>query len=213
MKKRRRAIKTRNIQTIQDRKTKELYREVQRQVREVNQRLNSLERKHARGTWSSGKLMTRIQSNKTKGLLYKGKRIKLKPKMTKTNLVQVQKATRQFLESATSTSKGISRVRKETIKSLKSTLNLDKNKESRITDKDAETMYNMLSDKDFNRFNKSTNTEEYIGASGIWSEIDYANRNNLTENEFIKRLENLRMQDFSIDEQQAAIRIYEKYVL
>lgn len=213
MKRRRQAIKARNIQNIKDKQLKRLYRETEKLVRETNKRLNSLERYHASGTWSTGKLKTRIRSNKTKGLLYKGKRIKLKPKMTKTNLVQIQKATRQFLDSATSTNRGINKIKKETIKSLKNTLNLDRRKGNKISDKDMEAMYDMLSNKDFDRFNKSTNKEEYIGASAMWSEIDYASRNNLSEEDFITRLQNLRMQDFSLDEQEAARRIFEMYVL
>ena len=207
MKKRRRAVKTRNIQTIQDRKAKELYREVQRQVREVNQRLNSLERKHARGTWSSGKLMTRIQSNKTKGLLYKGKRIKLKPKMTKTNLTQVQKATRQFLESATSNNKGIKKVKQSTIKSLKDTLNLGADKSKRLSDKDAEFLYSVLEDKGVRDLINN------IGASTLWSEIRYADVNNISEDKFIDRLNNYMAQDMDEDLKEQAIRVYEKYVI
>lgn len=211
MKKRRRAIKTRKIQDVKSRNYAKLYRDVKKQVDEVNARLKSLEKRHDMGTWASRKLKTRVKSNKVKGLMYKGKRIKLKTRMTKTDLVQLQKATKQFLDSATSTNKGIKKIKSETIKSLKDTLNLDK--KSKITDKDAETMYNMLSDKDFDRFNKSKNKEEFIGASALWSEIDYASRNNLTSEDFINRLQNLRMQDFSLDEQQAAQRIYDMYVI
>lgn len=207
MKKRRRAIKTRNIQTIQDRKTKELYREVQRQVREVNQRLNSLERRHARGTWSSGKLMTRIQSNKTKGLLYKGKRIKLKPKMTKTNLVQVQKATKQFLESSTSTNKGIKKVRESTIKSIKDTLNLGRDKTQRISDKDAEFLYSTLEDR------KIRDLIDEIGASTVWWEVDLARQQHTSEYEFVERLNMYIEQGMDDDLREQAIHIYNTYVI
>lgn len=211
MKKRRRAIKTRKIQDIKNKKYVNLYKDVKRQVNEVNARLNSLEKRHDMGTWATRKLKTRIKSNKVKGLMYKGKRVKLKTGMSKTDLIQLQKATKQFLDSATSTNKGIKKVKNETIKSLKDSLNLERKR--KISDRDAETMYNMLSDKDFDRFNKSKNKEEFIGASAMWSEIDYASRNNLSSEDFIARLQNLRMQDFSLDEQQAAERIYEMYVI
>ena len=125
MKKRRRAAKSRSVQALKERDYNKLYREVKKQVQQTNERLKSLERRHAAGTWASGKLKTRIRSNKTKGLMYKGKRVKLKKYMSKTNLVQVQKATKQFLESATSTNKGIKGVRENTIKSLKG--EIDKN--------------------------------------------------------------------------------------
>lgn len=209
MNKARQKLKKRTIQKIKQREYNMLVRETKKQVDETNRRLKSLEKQYKVGTWASGKLKTRIKNNKTKGLMFKGKRIKLKPKMSKTDLIQVQKATKQFLNSKTSTRKGIEETRKETIDSLKGELNLDKE----VSDKDAETMYNMLSDKDFDRFNKKSNKLDFIGASALWSEIDYAERNNISKESFVERLQNLREQDFSNDDRIAAERIYEKYVL
>ena len=206
----RKKLKKRTIQVIKQREYNLLERQVKKQVQEVNQRLKSLERQTKVGSWSSGKLKTRIKSNKTKGLMYKGKRIKLKPKMTKTNLTQVQKATRQFLESATSTKQGIKKVKEETVRTLQKTLNLEK--EDKISEDDAEFMYNMLKNKEFAHFNKSSNKEEFIGASAIWSEIDRAYIENITEEDFVERLQNLRQQDFTIDEKKKAERIYQMYV-
>ena len=213
-KRRRQVARARSYVKIKDKQMNKLYRETMKQVQEVNERLNSLERRHESGTWATGKLQTRIKSNKTKGLMYKGKRIKLKPKMTKTSLTAVQKATRQFLESATSTNKGISKVKRETIESIKDSLNLNRVK-NKLTDEDAEYMYNMLSDKDLARFNtmKKGREDEFIGASALWSEIDYASSNNISKDRFIERLQNLRAQDFSIDDLKSAERIFERYVL
>ena len=206
-------LKGRTIQTINKRKYKIFERQVKKQIQETNRRLNSLERYHKAGTWSSGKLTTRIKSNKTKGLMYKGKRIKLRPQMTKTDLTQIAKATKQFLLSQTSTNKGIKKAKEETIKSLKGTLNLGRRK--KLSDEDAEYMYNMLSDKDFDRFNvkRKGHEDEFIGASALWSEIDYAINNDVDVETFIDRLQNLRKQDFSTDDRLAAARIYGRYVL
>lgn len=207
MKKRRRAVKIRNIQTIRDRNINKLYREVQKQVREVNRRLNSLERQHAAGTWSSGKLKSRIQSNKTKGLMYKGKRIRLKPKMTKTNLVQIQKATKQFLESKTSTNKGIKSVKEKTIQSLKDTLNFRKKK--KLSDKDVESMYKILEDKEVMK----SKLIDKIPPSLLFQEISYAIRNNLGVEGFISRLNLYLEQDMDLDMKLEAERIFRTYVL
>lgn len=213
-------LKGRTITTINKRRYKQFEREVKLQVREANRRLNTLERQHATGTWASGKLKTRVGSNKVKGLMYKGKRIKLKPKMTKTDLTQIQKATKQFLTSKTSTKKGINEAKRETIKSLQDTLNLNRRKGKKISDKDAETMYNMLVDQDFSRFNtkRKGHEDEFIGASALWSEIDSAidryNKTGQSDPEaFIERLQMLRKQDFSVDDRLAAERIYQRYVL
>lgn len=213
-------LKSRTITTINKRKYNELVRDVKRQVNETNRRLNTLERQHTTGTWASGKLKTRVGSNKVKGLMYKGKRIRLKPRMTKTDLIQIQKATKQFLTSKTSTKQGINEAKRETIKSLKDTLNLNRRKGKKISDKDAETMYNMLVDKDFERFNvkRKGHEEEFIGASALWSEIDGAidryNKTGKSDPEtFIEKLQMLRKQDFSVDDRLSAERIYQRYVL
>lgn len=213
MNKARKKLKKRTANTIKERERKKLERQVIKAVRETNRRLKGLGKSYKVGTWSSKKLKTRIMSNKTKGLMYKGKRIKLKPKMTKTNLTQVLKATRQFLESKTSSRRGIEQAREDVIQSLKDEFQFEKEKD--ITKEDAEAMYEMLSNKDFNRFNikKKGKEDEFIGASGLWSEIDYANANNISKESFIERLQNLREQDFSIDDQKAAERIFERYVL
>ena len=212
MNKARKKLKKRTTSTIKERERKQLERQVIKVVRETNRRLKGLGKSYKVGTWSSKKLKTRIMSNKTKGLMYKGKRIKLKPKMTKTNLTQVLKATRQFLESKTSTRRGIEQAREDVIQSLKDEFQFEKEKD--ISKEDAEAMYEMLSNKGFNRFNikKKGKEDEFIGASGLWSEIDYANTNNISKESFIERLQNLREQDFSIDDQKAAERIFERYV-
>ena len=213
-------LKSRTITSINKRKYNELVRDVKRQVNETNRRLNTLERQHTTGTWASGKLKTRVKSNKVKGLMYKGKRIRLKPKMTKTDLTQIQKATKQFLTSKTSTKQGINEAKRETIKSLQDTLNLNRRKGKKISDKDVETMYNMLVDQDFARFNtkRKGHEDEFIGASALWSEIDSAidryNKTGQSDSEtFIEKLQMLRKQDFSVDDRLAAERLYQRYVL
>lgn len=206
MKKRRKVIKTRNIAKIRDSQTKKLYREVQKQVDLVNARLNSLERRHESGTWATGKLFKRVKTNKTKGLLYKGKRIKLKPKMTKTNLTQIQKATKQFLDSATSTNKGIKAIKNKTISSLKGTLNF--NQKKKLSDKDVESMYKILEDEGY-----KVHLMDMIPPSLLWQEISYCIRNNLGPDDFISRLNKYLTQDMDLDLQEEARRIYETYVL
>ena len=207
MKKRRQAIKRRTPQKIKERSYKELYREVEKQVREANERLKSLDRFHSTDTWASGKLKKRIKTNKTKGLMYKGKRIKLKPQMTKTNLIQVQKATKQFLESATSTNKGIKKVKESTIKSLKDTLNLGREKAKRLSDKDAEFLYSMLEDK------QPRDLIDELGASTVWWEVDLARAQKTSEYVFIERLNNYLEQTMDDDLLNQAKHIYNTYVI
>ena len=207
MKKRRRAAKSRSVQALKERDYNKLYREVKKQVQQTNERLKSLERRHAAGTWASGKLKTRIRSNKTKGLMYKGKRVKLKKYMSKTNLVQVQKATKQFLESATSTNKGIKGVRENTIKSLKDTLNWGREKGKRLSDKDAEFLYGILEDK------QPRDLIKELGASLVFFEVGLAIENHYSRQTFIDRLNSYLVQEMDEDLRSQAEHIYNTYVL
>ena len=205
MNKARKKLKKRTANTIKERERKQLERQVIKAVRETNRRLKGLGKSYKVGTWSSKKLKTRIMSNKTKGLMYKGKRIKLKPKMTKTNLTQVLKATRQFLESKTSSRRGIDEARRQTIETLKDTLNFER--EDKMSSEDAEFLYSMLEEKSYRSL------IDEIGASLLWQEISYAQRNNISEDGFIDRLNYYLEQDMDLDMQEQARSIYKRYVL
>lgn len=204
MNKARKKLKKRTANTIKERERKQLERQVIKAVRETNRRLKGLGKSYKVGTWSSKKLKTRIMSNKTKGLMYKGKRIKLKPKMTKTNLTQVLKATRQFLESKTSSRRGIDEARRQTIETLKDTLNFER--EDKLSSEDAEFLYSMLEEKSYRSL------IDEIGASLLWQEISYAQRNNISEDGFIDRLNYYLEQDMDLDMQEQARSIYKRYV-
>lgn len=205
MNKARKKLKKRTANTIKERERKQLERQVIKAVRETNRRLKGLGKSYKVGTWSSKKLKTRIMSNKTKGLMYKGKRIRLKPKMTKTNLTQVLKATRQFLESKTSSRRGIDEARRQTIETLKDTLNFER--EDKMSSEDAEFLYSMLEEKSYRSL------IDEIGASLLWQEISYAQRNNISEDGFIDRLNYYLEQDMDLDMQEQARSIYKRYVL
>ncbi|MCI6789368.1 MAG: hypothetical protein MR606_05970 [Mollicutes bacterium] len=209
-------------------KKQEIFKQVQNEVREANKRLNKLERgydinrakrnpktgrferpantsmrkSYKSGTWSSKKLKKRLTTETTKA--WKEGRIKINENMTITQLRAVQKATRQFMKSVTSTVSGIERVKKETISSLKGTLSID---EEEITEEEAETLYDMLSDEDFSTLvNK-------IGASTAWALIEDAKEANDTENQFITRLSRYAFKINDETMKNKALKIYEKYVI
>lgn len=209
-------------------KKQEIFKQVQNEVREANKRLNKLERgydinrakrnpktgrferpantsmrkSYKSGTWSSKKLKKRLITETTKA--WKEGRIKINENMTITQLRAVQKATRQFMKSVTSTVSGIERVKKETISSLKGTLSID---EEEITEEEAETLYDMLSDEDFSTLvNK-------IGSSTAWALIEDAKEANDTENQFITRLSRYAFKINDETMKNKALKIYEKYVI
>lgn len=181
---------------------KQLYKETLKQVRETNARLSSLQRKYKSGTWASKKLMNRLDSSALKAWT-KGGKVKISPSMSKTKLAAIHKATTQFLESKTSTKRGIKSVKAKTIESLKESLSLEGKK---VSDKDAEIMYDMLGNNDFD------DIASQIDASALWSFIDYAKEKSQSENQFISLLSKYGMSNDS-DMREKAQRLYQKYVL
>lgn len=181
---------------------KNLYKETLKQVRETNARLASLERRYKTGTWASKKLMNRLDTLSLKAWT-KGGKVKISPSMSKTKLAAIHKATSQFLASKTSTKTGIKSVRSKTIESLKESLSLDGKK---VSDEDAEAMYDMLGNKDFD------DVASQVDASALWSFIDYAKEKNLSENEFVSLLVKYGMSN-DLDMREKAQRLYQRYVL
>lgn len=173
-------------------------------VDKANRRLKGLESAGYKGTWASKKLSNRLDTKVLSAMDKKG-RIKVNKNLTNTQLLSVQKATKQFLASETSKVSGIKRVKNNTLESLKATLSKDMN----MSDEDVETAYDMLSDKDFDYFNK----DDRIGASTMWALIEDAIEYEQTESTFINNL--LNIMDFSndMDAINRAKRLYEKYVL
>lgn len=207
----------------------DLYKQVQKQVRETNKRLEKLSRgydvnkavrnpktgrfervskevkrvSYDAGTWASKKLINRLETS-TLDAWAKG-RVIIRENMTITQLRAVQKATSQFMASKTSTLKGIQSVKESTKESLKATLSDEDLGE--ITDSEVETMYNMLSDNDF-RF-----LSDKVGASTAWSLIEDAKENNDTEKGWINRLNRYAFEINDVDIRNKALEIYNKYIV
>lgn len=186
-----------------------LYKQVKENVMEVNKRLVKLRKSDEYGSWASKKLFNRLDTKnldvleKTRkgGLI---KKIKLNKNLTNTDLRAIDKATNQFLQSKTSTKKGINIVKRKTIKSIKKTLTLEEGR--KVSDEDAEYYYDMLANKDFDWFN------EKIGASTMWGLIDDAVENNDSEVDWITRLNNHAITMNDIEVRERALRLYTKYI-
>lgn len=189
-----------------------LYKQVQRELKEVNKRLRALEKSGNYNSYSSKKLFERLGSKKI-NVLNKSKKvnkghvlgIKLRKNMTNTDLAYVSKAANQFLRSATSTPKKLKKVVEETKKSMYETLHL---KDNEITKEDIETYYEMLGNDDFDYFN------EKIGASSMWGAIEDSVEAKDTGNAFIRRLNNMNLIDVNPDQdaKDRVMRLYNKYI-
>lgn len=173
----------RNNKITVDKERLKLYRKTQDQINQVNKRMEKL---LDSGTWSSKKFLNRIYGSKVSGnvevIRKRGKiaGVKIKPSATKTSLYAIHKASRQFLDSKTSTVSGIKSVRDETIKSLKRSLS-DFDKE--LTDDDVEFLYDML------EIQEMQDITEMFGASRMWSISQDAIEAKDTKEEFLERFE------------------------
>lgn len=185
---------------------KDLEKDTRKLVREVNARLNTLERRYKSGTWASKRLKTRLGTSKLRAWSKSG-RVKLKTNLSKAQLTAINKALTSFLNSKTSTKRGIEDVKRKQIEKIKERLSLDEEEAEEITDEEAEFFYDMFGDDDFN------DLSEKIGASALQAAIEDAIEANDSEDMFLQRLEwygGVEMQDLDLREK--AIRIYNKYV-
>lgn len=188
---------------IKSNKEQELLREVEKSVREVNKRLKSLTKSGNLDSWASKKLINRLGGGKVN--VYSRGKVRVPKKVNKTRLNAILKASKQFLASETSTTKGINTVANKTKENMFKTLKLEKDN---LTKEDIETYYDMLGDKDFDFFTKS----DRIGASELWANIDSAIEAGDSKGEFLKRLG--RYEDINDKEiREKLANIYEKYVL
>lgn len=186
-----------------------LYKQVKENVMEVNKRLVKLRKSDEYGSWASKKLFDRLDTKNIDVLekTRKGgqiKKIKLNKNLSNTDLRAIDKATNQFLQSKTSTKRGINIVKRKTIKSIKKTLTLEEGR--KVSDEDAEYYYDMLANKDFDWFN------EKIGASTMWGLIDDAVEHNDSEVDWITRLNNHAITMNDIEVRERALRLYTKYI-
>ena len=193
---------TKRLSTTRD--SQRLERETRKLVNKANARLDSLQRRYRSGTWATKKLANRLSSNKMKMWSKKGK-IKLGKNPNKQQLLAVNKAVNQFLQSQTSTKRGISKTRQKTIESLRGTLSTE---DKEMSYEDAEKFYEMFGEDNF------SNIADKIGASTLQAVIEDSIEENDSSNDFIKRLETyaeLSMND--LDLRESANVLYEKYVL
>lgn len=173
-------------------------------VEQANRRLKGLNNAGYKGTYASKKLANRLDTKILKAWTKQGK-IKVNKTLSNTQLKAIQKATQQFLASKTSTGKGIREVKESTLESLKATLS----KDVELSELEIEDAYDMLSNKDFDYFNKA----DRIGASTMWALIEDAIEYDKSEDSFIRSLNNIF--DFSndMDAVERAKRLYDKYIL
>ena len=177
-------------------------------LNDVNRRLERLSKRGYAGTWASKKLIDRLQGGRMDAIKLSKKggktRLDITRRINKTEMIAIQKASRQFLISKTSTPEGIRRTRESVIDSLRASMG---DEEKELTYEEAEFFYNMLGDNDFEDFVAK------VGASTMWNHIDDAIEAGDTEEKFLSRLERYSLSLDDINLREKAKRIYEKYVI
>lgn len=183
-----------------------LQNETEKLVKRANARLDSLQRRFKKGSWASRKLMNRLDNQQLKMWNKKTGKIKMKKNLNKTQMIALNKATRNFLNSQTSTRKGIEEVRKKQIENIRERRKIEDDVD--LSYEEAEEFYEMFGNDDFEYFAEKSNS------STVQACIEDAIDEDDSEGYFIKRLErytSVNMNDLDIREK--AVRLYNKYVL
>ena len=176
-------------------------------IRKANARLDSLQRRFGKGTWSSKTLMNKLSQKNMKLWNKSTGKIKTKnlSKLNKTQLTALNKATRNFLKSKTSTRAGIEDIRRQQIKKIQERKKLEEDID--LSYEEAEDLYEMFGDEDFEFI------ADKIGSSFLQSIIEDAIDDGDSESDFLNRLKRLGSLDTNdLDIREKAINIYNKYV-
>lgn len=181
-------------------KTKnELFNELRKLAKRANQRIVRLERFTGRqDAWAVANLRNRLDTEKLNAWTSKG-RIKYNKSMNITELRAVIKATKNFLNSVTSTKRGIEEVRQKQIKGLG--LSLD------IEEKDAEFFYRLFEDTDYTFF-----VPKYILASAMNDIIQESIEYRYNVDRYLEALEIYITIGNDTEMRARAIALYEKEI-
>lgn len=151
-----------------------------------------------KGSFASKKLSILDQYNESTN------RITLRGNESYQELLSLDKATRNFLKSKSSTISGI----KDIEKNIKQNIS-NKMDEFDLSKDEVETLYNFFEDPDFNYIRK------YIDPSDLWVFIENAKQDNMDSEEWLKTIENYIGSDvFGRDEdlRDKLVNLYSKYM-
>ena len=179
----------------------QLYKELIRKTGLANKRLRSIRNEFGTLGWAGIKLKEKTEINLLNAWRSKG--IKVNKNMSKEQQKAILKALNNFLESKTSTVKGIKSTMKKTQNSIRQELS---NEDIDLSIEESKTLYSFFSDRDFNYI---TN---YIPASDLFVLLEDSKEMGDNFNSFINRIENY----ITVGEDEDVINklkgIYEKYV-
>lgn len=176
-----------------------LLKELKKLAKRANQRLVRLEREYGKDTWASKKLRKRLEVEKLQAFTEKG-RIRVSSKYNITQLNAVITATNQFLNSATSSKRGIEKIKKKTKEKFKVIFGVD---DENVNDDDVNDIYNLFEDQDFLDVIQKIPSSEFVAL------LQECKSNNRDKTYYINQLENFIDFGNDLDIKEKALRIYE----
>lgn len=172
-------------------------------VRRANQRIQRLQGRYGESSWAINQLYERIDNKNVDGISSLTGNIKISRNMSDIQLRAIQKATKIFLESQTSTLRGV----KKAVNNMQDALKKNYSDIDRpLSNKDAEKLYNIVENKDIR------STVEQIGASETWTRTLRAKEQNLSKDKFIDLFRNTKVDINDVDIQADLERIYNMYM-
>lgn len=141
----------------------ELFQSMKKDIVKANLRLANLEKYYGKDSWSSTILKEKLESKKVQALSLSG-RININKDMSLDQLRAVNKATQNFLNSRTSTTTGIKKIKKEVIKDFRARYgdyDEHKGKLNKLSLEDAELLYSIFDEKN----KKAENLIDKVGSS------------------------------------------------
>lgn len=202
-KQRRRFVKSRKIPTKQQTK-EQIYRQVQKNVKRANARLDSLSRHTNIGTWATKNLKNRLIAQTMKAWDINKGRVKISSRMTVTQLKNLDKSIQLFLKSKTSTFSGIKSI-SESIK--QSLIEEFSDIDSEITQEDITDIYDVMSEKEFSDIAKRIDRSNSSLILALMIETKIVG---LGPQSFIDMLDSVIDVTNDLDLQDKALRLYDK---
>lgn len=181
----------------------EEYGKLIKDVRKANQRIQRIQSRYGESSWAVNQLYERIDNDNIRGVSILTGNIRIDKNMSEIQLKAIQKATKSFLESQTSTLRGV----RKAINNMQDAIqkhysDIDKT----LSDEDAEKLYYLLENKDVR------STVEQIGASETWTRAIRAKDQNLSKDQFIDLFKNVKVNTNDKDIKADLERIYDLYM-
>ena len=181
---------------------KEMYNELKKLANTANARLRKLEQYMGRSdSWSAKNLRDKLSSEPVQAWT-KGNRVSVSKNMTLLQMEATIQATKKFLNSKTSTIRGINEVRENTIEIFRQSLGIDR----KLSREEGEFYYRLFEDTDYSFF-----VPKYFTASEFDALIQEAKEENYSVDEFVDLI-SAHLSGLDSELRERAIAFYNKYI-